>query len=186
MTTFSRLALVIQGKIKPCNWIERAFLAVINALKLPTVGTSDKGKYLKTNSETGALEWASGSGGGSDVSSVNGKTGTVVLTASDVGAEPAITEVTIATDGAVTQALDPGKLYHFTGALTALIITLTSAATGQIAHYHFDFDSGASAPTVTIPNTVTMPSGFSVETSKHYEIDILNNYGAVMEWAISS
>lgn len=60
MTTFARLALVIQGKIPPCNWIERAFITVINALKLPTVGASDKGKYLKTNSESGDLEWAAG------------------------------------------------------------------------------------------------------------------------------
>lgn len=68
MTTFARLALVIQGKIPPCNWIERAFNTVINALKLPTVGTSDKGKYLHTNESTGALEWAEA--GGSDLPSV--------------------------------------------------------------------------------------------------------------------
>ena len=62
MTTFSRLALVIQGKIKPCNWIERAFLTVINALKLPTVGADNKDKYLHTNASTGALEWGAISG----------------------------------------------------------------------------------------------------------------------------
>ena len=71
MTTFARLALVIQGKIPPCNWIERAFNTVINALKLPSVGTSDKDKFLHTNASTGALEWAEGSGG-SDLPSVTG------------------------------------------------------------------------------------------------------------------
>ena len=103
--------------------------------------------------------------------------------ASDVGAEPAITEVTVSTAGAVTQALDAGKIYHFTGALTSLTITL-NAATG-LAHYHFDFDCGSTAPTVTIPNTVTMPSGNSFDANKHYEVDILNNFGAVMAWATS-
>ena len=93
-----------------------------------------------------------------------------------------VTEVTVSTAGAVTQALDPEKIYHFTGALTALTITLNAPAAGQLAHYRFDFDSASTAPTVTIPNTVAMPGGFTVEASKHYEIDILNNYGAVMAW----
>ena len=174
MTTFSRLALVIQGKIAPCNWIERAFVTVVNALKLPTIGSSDKGKYLKTNSETGALEWASGGGGADPYTSTPAPLGVAsagesdnyargdhvhaMPSASDVGAAPAVTEVTVATDGEVTQALDPGKLYHFTGALTALTITLTAAASGQIAWYHFDFTAGAAAPTVTIPNTIVLPN----------------------------
>lgn len=95
------------------------------------------------------------------------------------------TEQTVSTAGAVTQALDPYVIYHFTGALTALTITLNAAATGQLAHYHFDFDCGSTAPTVTIPNTVTMPDSNSFEASKHYEVDIINNYGAVMSWATS-
>ena len=103
----------------------------------------------------------------------------------DAGKEDKITEVTISTAGAVTQALDAGKIYHFTGALTALTITLNSAASGQIAHYHFDFNCGSTAPTVTIPNTVTMPDGNTFEASKHYEVDILNNHGAVLAWANS-
>lgn len=93
-----------------------------------------------------------------------------------------ITEVTVSTAGAVAQALDAETICRFTGALTALTITLNAPASGQLAHYRFDFNSGSTAPTVTIPNTVTMPSGFTVEASKHYEIDILNGYGAVMAW----
>ena len=96
-----------------------------------------------------------------------------------------VTEVTVATGGAVTQALEAGKWYHFTGALTSLTITLTAPASGELAQYHFDFTSGATAPTLTMPDSVVMPEGFSVEASKRYEIDILNNYGAVMAWAIS-
>ena len=92
------------------------------------------------------------------------------------------TEQTISTAGAVTQALQPYVIYHFTGALTSLTITLTAAAQGQIPHYHFDFASGSTAPTLNVPQTVTMPSGFSVEASKHYEIDILNNYGTAQGW----
>ena len=95
----------------------------------------------------------------------------------------AVTEVTVSTAGAVTQALDPGKLYHFTGALSSLTLTFNAAATGQIAQYHFDFDSGSTAPTVTLPATVTMQGGtFTPEASKHYEVDILNGYGVYVAW----
>jgi hypothetical protein len=93
------------------------------------------------------------------------------------------TEQTISTSGAVTQALDPYVLYHFTGSLTSLTVTLGQAS--GIACYHFDFDCGSTAPTVTIPNTVTMPDSQTFDASNHYEVDILNNYGAVLSWAIS-
>lgn len=91
-------------------------------------------------------------------------------------------EETISTSGAVTKALDPYTLYHFTGTLTSLTITLNAPSAGEIAHYHFDFLSGSTAPTLTMPNTVTMPDSFAVETSKRYEVDVLNNYGSVIAW----
>lgn len=91
-------------------------------------------------------------------------------------------EVTVSTAGAVTQALDAGKIYHFTGSLTALTITLNAAPAGQLAQYHFDFNCGSTAPTVTLPSAVILPENSSFEASKHYEVDILNNYGAVMAW----
>ena len=99
----------------------------------------------------------------------------------DAGKADVLTEQTISTAGAVTQALTSGVLYHFTGALTALTITLTAPASG-VAHYHFDFLSGTTAPTLTMPSTVTMPDDFAVEASKRYEVDVLGNYGAVISW----
>lgn len=110
--------------------------------------------------------------------------GTLTLTNTG-GGSSGVTEETVSTSGAVSQALDAGKIYHFTGALTALTVTLNAVATGQIAQYHFDFTTGSTVPTLTVPNTVTMPDGFAVEANKRYEIDILNGYGAVMSWAIS-
>lgn len=120
------------------------------------------------------------------VTSVNGNTGAVVLsipsTPSDIGAAPAVTEVTISTAGAVTQALDAGKIYHFTGAVSSLSLTLNAAASGQIAQYHFDFESGSTAATVALTG-VTWPDGsFTPEANKRYEVDILNGYAAVMAW----
>ena len=95
------------------------------------------------------------------------------------------TEQSVSASGAVTQALDPYVIYHFTGALTSLTVTLNEAASGQLAHYHFDFDCGSTAPTVTIPNTVKMPDGSSFDAGRRYELDILNNCGAVLSWANS-
>lgn len=91
-------------------------------------------------------------------------------------------EVTVATDGAVTQELEAQKVYHFTGDLTSLTITL-AAATG---HYHFDFVSGATAPTLTLPASVTMPDSFEVEAGRRYEADILNGYSVVQSWEVSA
>lgn len=94
------------------------------------------------------------------------------------------TEITIADSGVVVQSIDAGKIYHFTGNLTSLTITLGDAE-DSLAHYHFDFLSGSTAPTLTMPNTVTMPDSFTVEANKRYEVDVLNNYGAVISWANS-
>ena len=59
---------------------------------LPTGGTTGQvlAKKSNTNYDT---EWVNQSGGGGAVDSVNGKTGTVVLTASDVGALPDSTTI---------------------------------------------------------------------------------------------
>lgn len=102
--------------------------------------------------------------------------------ASDIGAAPAVTEVTVATDGAVSQALDAGKIYHFTGNLTSLTITLT--ATTGLAEYAFDFESGANAPTLTITGA-TMPDSFAVDANKRYEVNVLNGYGLAASWAVT-
>lgn len=94
------------------------------------------------------------------------------------------TEQTISTAGAVSQALSPFVMYHFTGAVTSLTLTLTAPSSG-LAHYHFDFLSGSTAATLSLPQTVIMPDDFTIEASKRYEVDIINNYGTVVSWETS-
>ena len=93
-----------------------------------------------------------------------------------------IAEVTITTAGAVSQALDAGKIYHFTGAVSSLSLTLNAAANGQLAQYHFDFTSGSTATTVIINGVTWIGGSFVPEASKRYEVDILNGYGVYLSW----
>lgn len=99
---------------------------------------------------------------------------------SDTSKADVITEVTVSDAGAVTQAVDANTIYHFTGALTSLTITFN--ATSGLAQYHFDFDSGSTAPTVTISGVTWQGGSFTPSANKHYEVDILNGYGVVAEW----
>lgn len=95
-------------------------------------------------------------------------------------------EVTVDTDGAVTQWMEANTIYHFTGNLTALTLTLRKPDAGQQAQYHLDFLSGATAPTVTIPATVTMPDGWTVEANTRYEVDILDGFGVAQSWEVTA
>lgn len=149
---------------------------------IPAPSSHSDGDVLTWDETEGAWVAAAPTGGGGGVLGVTqDQDGYLVL--SPVSA---VTEEDVSDTGAVTAALDPNVLYHFTGAITSLTITLNTPQTGMIAHYHFDFTSGSTAATLTLPQTVVMPSGFSVAANTRYEVDILNNYGTVMSWAISS
>lgn len=200
MTTFARLALVVQSKIPPCNWIERAFITVINALKLPAVGASDKGKYLHTNSSTGALEWAEGGGGGSSVDpydSTPANLGTAAAgssdayargdhvhampSASDVGAVAVPLAVTLAgTTPTIESAAD--NTVYTAGEVTSLTVTAAALNIGFV----LIFTSGSVATNLSLPVSIVMPDSFTVEPNKRYEINIWNGYAAVASWTVTA
>lgn len=102
-------------------------------------------------------------------------------TAGTAETNPTISEITISSSGAVSQQLQPDTIYHFTStALTDL--TLTFASVTSTAQYHFDFISPSTAVNLTLPQSVNMPSNFTVEANTRYEIDVINNYGVFAEW----
>ena len=89
----------------------------------------------------------------------------------------------LSTDTAVE--LEPNKLYIFPE-MTELTITLAEPSdTSIVSEYHFVFQSGATATTLTIPDTVKLPSNFSVDASKIYEISILEGCLCCQSWAVS-
>ena len=79
-------------------------------------------------------------------------------------------------------ALDPNKFYVFPE-MASLTITLATPSDSTIVNeYHFRFDSGDTATTLSLPNDVTMPADFAVEADMTYEISIIDNMGLVTSW----
>ena len=90
----------------------------------------------------------------------------------------------LSTDTAVE--LEPNKLYVFPE-MESLTITLATPSNTAIANeYHFVFQSGATATTLTIPDTIKVPSGFSVDANKIYEISILEGCLCVQSWDVTA
>lgn len=120
-----------------------------------------------------------GSGGGA-VSSVNGKTGAVTLTAEDVGAAEA--ETVVAVSGTTPTITPANNTIYNCGELTSLTIS-NPPATGA---YSIVFTSGATATDLSIPQTLLMPDGFTVEANTLYEINVLANRAVVGSWAVTA
>lgn len=116
------------------------------------------------------IEQYGGGGGGGAVSSVNGKTGEVVLVASDVGASPAETVVEVS---GTTPTIEPqANTIYKCGELTSLTIS-NPPATGK---YSIVFFSGAT-PTATVGI-----ENFVAEANKRYKITVEDNYATYDSW----
>ena len=82
--------------------------------------------------------------------------------------------------------LQPNKLYIFPE-MAELTITLAEPTdTGIANEYHFVFQSGATATTLSIPDTVKIPSGFTVDVNKIYEVSILEGCLCAQSWAVTT
>lgn len=120
----------------------------------------------------------SGGGGGGSVTSVNGQTGAVVLTASDVGASPAESVQTVS--GTTPTITPAANTTYQCGELTSLTIS-NPPATGA---YSIVFTSGSTATTTTIPSTILGLENFSAEANTMYEINVLDNRAVIGKWAV--
>lgn len=121
-----------------------------------------------------------GGGGGGSVTSVNGQTGAVLLTAADVGAEEAETVVEVS---GTTPTITPihNRIYNC-GEVTSLTIG-DPPATGA---YSIVFTSGATATVTTFPATILGLEDFAAEANTLYEINVLDNRAVVGSWAVSA
>ena len=109
-------------------------------------------------------------GGGGAVSSVNGKTGAVTLTAEDVGAAEA--ETVVAVSGTTPNITPAANTVYNCGELASLTIS-NSPATGK---YTIIFYSGAT------PTTTVGIANFAAEANKRYRIDVESGYATYDSW----
>lgn len=108
---------------------------------------------------------------------------TVTIPESSGGSGGTVRIEKLSTDTAVE--LEPNKLYIFPE-MSELTITLAEPSdTGIANEYHFVFQSGATATTLSIPDAIKIPSGFSVDVNKIYEISILEGCLCAQSWGVS-
>ena len=81
--------------------------------------------------------------------------------------------------GETTFVLTP-NVYHKWGTITALSLTLEAVSDATVYNeYMFEFVSGTTATTLSLPDTISWVSEPSVEAGKTYQCSIVNNIGVI-------
>lgn len=89
-------------------------------------------------------------------------------------------KVSIITPDMTTLEIEPNKYYQF-GEVTELNITLKQPTDTTILNeYMFEFVSGETATTLTLPNTIKWLEEPSIEADKTYQCSIVNNIGVLL------
>ncbi|HJA91921.1 MAG TPA: hypothetical protein H9717_02180 [Candidatus Eisenbergiella merdipullorum] len=139
--------------------------------------------YLCMNGGTGG-----GGGGTTDYNNlqnqpqINGVTLTGNKTSSDLGISAEITQVDHGTSD--TTFTLPANEYHTWGEVSSLTLTLAAGTSGQASGYWFAFDSGETATTLSIPETIK--TDIVVEANTHYECIIVGDYMTFCDWGITA
>lgn len=124
------------------------------------------------------LSGSGSGGGGGAVSSVNGKTGAVVLSASDVGASTAETVVEVS---GTTLTIEPqANTIYKCRELTSLTISNTQAS----GAYSIVFTSGNTATETTFPASILGLEDFAAKANAIYEINVLDNRAVYNGWEV--
>lgn len=79
-----------------------------------------------------------------------------------------------------TQEIEPNKFYKF-GEVTELNLTLAEITDNtQLNEFTFEFISGSTATTLTLPNTVKWIETPTIEANKIYQCSIVDNIGVLL------
>lgn len=78
--------------------------------------------------------------------------------------------------GTVTKQIKPNTFYKF-GEVASLTITLAAEESGIVNEYMFEFVSGSTATTLSLPDTIKWSGGNAptIEANKTYQVSIVNN-----------
>ena len=78
----------------------------------------------------------------------------------------------------------PPNQYHTWGEVSSLTLTLGAGTSGQANGYWFNFDSGDTATTLSLPEPII--TDIVIEPNMHYECSIVGNYMTFEEWEVTS
>ena len=150
-------------------------------------GTENAGKVLGIGID-GMVTPVDGTGGGSggttnyndltNKPSINGVTLEGNKTSADLNIQSQTTQTDHGT--ADTTFTLPPNQYHTWGEVAALTLTLAAEESGVVNEYHFAFDSGDTATTLSLPEGIQ--TDIVVEPSTHYECSIIDNYMTFRDW----
>ena len=109
----------------------------------------------------------------------NGKDGTNGTNGKD-GTNGKNYSVEIVESTSNTQEIQSNKFYKF-GEVSSLNITLAAITdTSVLNEYMFEFTSGSTATTLTLPNTIRWLETPSIEANKTYQCSIVDNIGVLL------
>lgn len=78
-----------------------------------------------------------------------------------------------------TFTLQPNTFYVW-GTVTKLTLTLGSEVSGVANEYLFQFTSGSTATTLSLPSSIKWQEDLTIEKNKTYQVSILNGFATVL------
>ena len=81
-----------------------------------------------------------------------------------------------------TASITPNIL-HVWGEIAELNLTLSEGEEGVVNEYMVQFTSGATATTLTLPDSIVWMSAPSIQANKTYQLSIINNLGVIGEFS---
>lgn len=113
---------------------------------------------------------------GTNIKTINN---TSLLGSGNIAISPAYSLVSKGTSG-TTATLNPNTFYVW-GTVSSLTLTLGTEVSGVANEYLFQFTSGTTATTLSLPSTVKWVGGEApeIEANTTYQISIVNNLGVI-------
>ena len=141
--------------------------------KNPSNGVVDLGSVLTEHQDISGKQDKLVSG--TNIKTING---TSLLGSGDIAISAAYPLSNHGTSS-TTFTLTPNVL-HVWGTVTRLTLTLGTEQSGVANEYLFQFTSGSTATTLSLPSSVKWQEDLTIEKNKTYQVSILNGFATVL------
>lgn len=111
------------------------------------------------------------------IDDLNTEVSNIKDTLEDVASIPMVEHGTADT----TFTLTP-NIFHVWSAVASLTLTLGSEKSGVVNEFLFQFASGATATTLSLPSSIKWTKELEIEPNKIYQISILKGLASVLSW----